>query len=120
MPGRSRTTLVVLALTLAALAFALEGVLLAASGASAPAWAHWWCSPTALHAASTSARAGGLITTLLSAVRPLLPHWPHFLPLLLALATLVYLRRANARHHALASRAERPQQAPRCAAASTR
>jgi hypothetical protein len=30
----------------------------------------------------------------------LLPHWPHILPIILALWTLVYLWRANARYRA--------------------
>lgn len=56
-----------------------------------PAWSRWWCSPTA-HGAHGGSRAGG---SLLAALEV---HWPHFLPILLGLATLAYLWRASARY----------------------
>lgn len=59
-------------------------------GGSATTWSHWWCAPgaRAVHGAGGS---GG------SLLRALEVHWPHFLPILLGLVTLVYLWRANAR-----------------------
>jgi hypothetical protein len=98
MPGLSPKSLPSLALALFALAVALDGVLVTA-GSRAPAWSHWWCSPSAPHTAPHGA-AGGLAATLLAPVSALAPHWPHLLPVLLGLATLVYLRRANTRYHA--------------------
>lgn len=53
-------------------------------------WIHRWCSPGALGAAG-----GGLGHEVLRALEV---HWPHFLPGLLGLGTLVYLRRADRRH----------------------
>jgi hypothetical protein len=78
---------------------AFDCVLLTAWGSRAPAWSHWWCSPSASRSAAHAAAgtgAGGLGATLLSPLGTLLPHWPHLLPILLALATLVYLWRASA------------------------
>jgi len=80
---------------------AFDCVVLTVWGSRAPAWSHWWCSPpasrsTAHSGAGTS--AGGLGAKLLRPLEALLPHWPHLLPILLALATLVYLWRANARY----------------------
>jgi hypothetical protein len=57
---------------------------------SAAIWSHWWCSASAAHGGTVHHLSAGL----------LLAHWPHFLPILLALATLVYLHRANRRYHA--------------------
>jgi hypothetical protein len=95
----SRMTLTRIALALVALAATLDWMLLVARGPSSPAWAHWWCSPSALHATPRVA-GGGLAATLLDSLRTIAPHWPHILPILLALVTLVYLRRADARYHA--------------------
>ncbi|HEY7829464.1 MAG TPA: hypothetical protein VIC06_02740 [Solirubrobacteraceae bacterium] len=83
------------ALALAALVVGLEPLLVRSLGASAPGWSHWWCSAASIsgahHATGSGALGGALHTTLaLLAV-----HWPHFLPILLALGTLVYLWRAN-------------------------
>ncbi|HVA20151.1 MAG TPA: hypothetical protein VMU55_08245 [Solirubrobacteraceae bacterium] len=57
---------------------------------SAAIWSHWWCSPSGAHGGTVHHLSAGL----------LLAHWPHFLPVVLALATLVYLHRANRRYHA--------------------
>lgn len=91
------------ALPAAALAFIAVGatcdlLLLAARGAQAPAWAHLWCSPSAL--SHHGRRAGTGLAALLGYAKALIPHWPHILPIVVALATLVYLRRANARYQA--------------------
>ncbi len=40
-----------------------------------------------------------LLARLLDSLGTLAPHWPHILPIVAALATLVYLRRANARYN---------------------
>jgi hypothetical protein len=60
------------------------------SGSRAQGSSPWWCSPSG-HAA----HGGGVGGSLLAAFAA---HWPHFLPILLGLATLVYLWRANARY----------------------
>src|SRR5580693_4944362 len=86
-----------LLLTAAATAVVLESVVSVAQGSHAPGWLHWWCSPAALRsAAHTAGGGGGLAATLLTLLEV---HWPHFLPILLGLATLVYLWRADARYH---------------------
>jgi hypothetical protein len=87
----------------AALVFVAVGatcdlLLLVARGSQAPAWAHLWCSPSAL--SHNGGRSGTGLTALLDYAKALTPHWPHILPILVALATLVYLKRANARYHA--------------------
>lgn len=94
-PARRQSTLLVLAL--AAVAFGLVPLLLGASGASAPAWSHFWCSPASLRSASRIAGGGlgGALSTLMAAFEV---HWPHLLPILAGLATLVYLQRADARY----------------------
>jgi hypothetical protein len=85
------------ALIATALTVAATRLLPAARGAGAPAWTHWWCSAAALHASSSgSAHGGGL----LAFAAGLQPHWPHLLALVIAPATLVYLRHASARYHA--------------------
>jgi hypothetical protein len=86
------------ALALAAVAMAASGVQLLLSGtAKAPVWSHWWCSASALHAGSSGGAHG---SGPLAVAAGLLPHWPHLLALVVAPATLLYLRRANARYHA--------------------
>jgi len=65
-------------------------------GGGAPAWAHWWCSPAALRSAVHAVRGSGVPTTLLTALEV---HWPHFLPILVGLGTVVYLWRANALYY---------------------
>lgn len=101
MRGLPRRTLVSLALALVVAAVVLDGLLLTAWGSRAPGWSHWWCSPSTLHASARypGSSPGGLVATALNPLKALLPHWPHLLPLLLALATLAYLWRANARYH---------------------
>lgn len=85
------------ALALAALVVGLEPLLVRSLGRRAPGWSHWWCSAASgsgashTHAAGGGALGGALHTTL----AVLAVHWPHFLPILLALGTLVYLWRAN-------------------------
>jgi hypothetical protein len=91
-----RRTATHLLLAASATAVALEPLLTIAQGSHTPAWAHWLCSP-ALRSAVHTVGGRGLGTTLLTALEV---HWPHFLPILLGLATLVYLYRANMRYHA--------------------
>jgi hypothetical protein len=100
MPALTRRTLLALMLLLAALLAAGDLLLLTVRGSRAPAWAHLWCSASKLHPASGHAGQGpgGPLTTLLDSLRAVVPHWPHILPLLVALATLIYLWRANARY----------------------
>jgi hypothetical protein len=75
---------------------------LLAHASQTPAWVHWLCSPAALHSSTLHVGPGlsGLLTRALGTLEVLLAHWPHILPILLALWTLVYLWRANARYHA--------------------
>lgn len=79
-----------------------EWSVLLAHASQTPAWVHWLCSPSALHQSVLHVGPGlsGLLTRVLGTVEVLLPHWPHILPILLALWTLVYLRRANGRYQA--------------------
>jgi len=109
------------ALTLAALVVGLEPLLVRSLGSSAPAWSHWWCSAASSaaggpHAAAGTGRlgglgagglgglgggaSGGLSGALHTTLAVLAVHWPHFLPILLALGTLVYLWRADAAYRA--------------------
>jgi hypothetical protein len=88
-----RRAVIFTTLALAALVFALEPLTIIFHGGSGvPGWSHWWCSPATLRAAVHSARdgSGGFGATALTALEL---HWPHFLPILLGAATLVYLRR---------------------------
>jgi hypothetical protein len=83
-------------LALAATAAVLEPLATLTQGGRTSGWTHWWCSPAALRSAVHAAGGSrGVGATLLTALEV---HWPHFLPILLGLATLVYLWRANARY----------------------
>ena len=77
-----------------------EWSVLLAHASQTPTWVHWLCSPSALHSSvlHVGPGLGGLVTRVLGTLEVLLPHWPHILPILLALWTLVYLWRANARY----------------------
>lgn len=79
-----------------------EWSVLLAHASQTPTWVHWLCSPSVLHRSvlHVGPGLGGLLTRVLDALSVLLPHWPHILPILLALWTLVYLWRANARYQA--------------------
>jgi hypothetical protein len=94
-------------LTLALLVLGAGGdlILLTARGSQAPGWAHWWCSPSTLH--QHGGASSGLVAKLLGSLGAMGPHWPHILPIVVALAALVYLRRANARYRAGEVRARR-------------
>lgn len=95
-----------LALSIFAAVVALGSMATLAIGQRAHGWVHWLCSPGVLGSAAHSVRASGIGAKALTALKI---HWPHFLPALLALATLVYLSRANARYRA--QEAERGSQA---------
>jgi len=95
-----------LTLSIVAAAVALACIATLAIGQGAHGWVHWLCSPGVLGSAAHSVRASGIGAKALTALEI---HWPHFLPALLALATLVYLSRANARYRA--QEAERVAQA---------
>lgn len=88
-------TLGLAAATVAATA-ALVPVVALVEGGGAPGWSHWWCSPAALRSAVHTVRGNGLSTTLLTALEV---HWPHFLPIVVGVGTLVYLWRANALYY---------------------
>jgi hypothetical protein len=91
-------TLAYLSLVVLALGAAGDLVLVTAQGSQAPGWAHWWCSASGLHTSAPHGQAtAGLVGTMLGFLEALAPHWPHILPIFVALGTLVYLRRANAR-----------------------
>jgi hypothetical protein len=97
------------ALALTALAVGLEPLVVRSLGSRAPTWSHWWCSAAS---ASTSphttggGRLGGALHTMLAG---LAVHWPHFLPIALALGTLAYLWRADAQHRSRAPAVRRVQ-----------
>jgi hypothetical protein len=114
------------ALTLAALVVGPEPLLVRSLGSNTPAWSHWWCSAAssasgASHVAASAGglsgasgglsgasggltgASGGLEGALHTTLAVLAVHWPHFLPMLLALGALVYLWRADALHRAAAS-----------------
>lgn len=84
-----------LLLAAAATIVVLESVVTIAWGSGAPGWSHWLCSPATLRSAVHTVGGSGFGATLLTALKV---HWPHFLPILVGLATLVYLWRANAQH----------------------
>jgi hypothetical protein len=103
-------------LALAALVVGLEPLLVQSLGSSAPGWSHWLCSA---HSAASGSHAGGgsllsgggllsdsgwLGGALHTTFAVLAVHWPHFLPIVLALGTLIYLWRADAAWRAEASR----------------
>jgi hypothetical protein len=77
-----------------------EWSVLLAHASQTSTWVHWLCSPSALHPSVLHVGPGlsGLLTRGLNTLRTLLPHWPHILPILLALWALVYLWRANVRY----------------------
>ncbi len=105
-----------LALSIFAAAVALGSIATLAIGQGAHGWVHWLCSPGVLGSAAHSVRASGIGAKALTALEI---HWPHFLPALLALATLVYLSRANARYRAQeAERSSRAQTASLVGAAT--
>jgi hypothetical protein len=70
--------------------------LFAASAGRGHGWLHQWCSPSAL-ASTHPPSLGGVPAWILAALQA---HWPHLLPLLIGIATLVYLRRASVRYSA--------------------
>lgn len=80
-----------------------EWSVLLAHASQTPTWVHWLCSPSALHRSVLHVEPGlsGLFTRVLDTALILLPHWPHILPILVALWALVYLRRANERYRRL-------------------
>jgi hypothetical protein len=95
-PAAYAAALILVVAAAASSLIALAARLLPAAHAATPSWTHWWCSAAALRANSSgSAHGGGL----LASAAGLLPHWPHLLALGMAPATLLYLRRANARYH---------------------
>jgi hypothetical protein len=99
-------------LAAAATIVVLESVVTIAWSSSAPGWSHWLCSPTVLRSAVHTVGGSGFGATLLTALKV---HWPHFLPILVGLATLVYLWRANARYGSTGSRSpgtQRPKEVP--------
>jgi hypothetical protein len=77
---------------------AIAALVAQTSGSAVPAWSHWWCSPNSASLAPHLAAASGVGPTLLVPTKAIAVHWPHFLPILLGLATLAYLWRADAQH----------------------
>lgn len=84
-----------LSLSICAVVVAAVSMLTLIIGSSAPGWAHWLCSPGVLGRAARNVHASGVAAKALTALEI---HWPHFLPAMVALATLVYLWRADIRH----------------------
>jgi hypothetical protein len=83
------------AATVAATVALVSGLTLV-EGRGAPGWAHWLCSPAALRSAVHAVRGSGVPTTLLTVLEV---HWPHVIPIVVGLGTLVYLWRANALYY---------------------
>jgi hypothetical protein len=100
MLGSKARALTYLSLAAVALAGAGDLALVTARGSQAPGWAHWWCSASGLHPSRHGQVTAGPTGTLLGFLKAVAPHWPHILPIFVALGTLVYLRRADARFHA--------------------
>jgi hypothetical protein len=94
MEQLSRRPVVSVAVALAAAAAVLVPLLSIAGGAVAPALGHWWCSPVALRSTAHALGANRVGPTVLAALEV---HWPHFVPALAGLVTLIYLRPANIR-----------------------
>jgi hypothetical protein len=94
-----RKPAVSLALSIFAAVVALVSIATLVIGQGTHGWVHWLCSPGVLRAAVHSVRSGGIAAKALTAIEI---HWPHFVPALLALATLVYLWRADARYRSQA------------------
>jgi hypothetical protein len=101
MHGQTHSRMIRLTAMLAVVGIGEWSVLLA-HASQTPAWVHWLCSPSALHPSvlHVGSGLGGLFMRVLGGLEVLLPHWPHILPIVLALWTLVYLWRANARYRA--------------------
>jgi hypothetical protein len=92
------TSILALLASVLALGPVLISVWSSLSGSRLPAWSHLWCSSATLRSVSHAVGGGGLSATLHTTIQALAVHWPHFLPILLGLATLVYLWRADARY----------------------
>jgi hypothetical protein len=78
------------ALALAAAIVTLAPIVTLLLGVNTPGWSHWLCSPATLRSAAHAVGGGGL--------RVLEVHWPHLLPIVVGLGTLVYLWRADRRY----------------------
>lgn len=103
-PPRLRMALA-LGVLAVSLVFALVPlVTLVLGGGGAVSWLHRWCSPGALSAAASGVGGSGVLHGVLA---ELAIHWPHLLPLLAGVVTVVYLWRADA-HHRAQRRATRP------------
>lgn len=90
-------TLLLVALV-ATLSLILESVAVVLLGGETPSWSHWLCSPSTIHSAH-AVLSGGVGAALSGSLTLLAVHWPHLVPIPLAVATLVYLHRANARYN---------------------
>ncbi len=90
-------------LALAALLVGLEPLLASRLGSRAPGWSHWLCSAHPAASGSHLSSGGWLAGALHTTLAVLAVHWPHFLPIVLALGTLLYLWRADAAWRAEAS-----------------
>lgn len=81
------------ALAIALLALAMAPLLTIVLGAQAPGWAAWVCAHTlsgSIQHFAPSGRLGGAFRTSRNVVAV---HWPHLIPIPLALATLIYMYR---------------------------
>lgn len=90
---------VLLVALVATLSLLLESVAVVLLGGEAPSWSHWLCSPSTIHSAQHAVLGGGVGAALSGSLKLLAVHWPHLVPIPLAVATLVYLHRANARYN---------------------
>ncbi len=95
LPRLFNRTVAHCALALVALVVGLEPLLVRSLGSRAPGWSHWLCSASPTAAGPHATGGGWLGEALHTTLAVLAVHWPHFLPIVLALGTLVYLWRAN-------------------------
>jgi hypothetical protein len=97
-PSARLKVAVAAALLAAALVLVLAPLVGAAFGAGGSgSWIHQFCSPAALDSAAHTVGRSGLARGIATA---LAVHWPHFLPLVVGLAAVRYLWRADARFKA--------------------
>jgi hypothetical protein len=92
-PKASKRGAIVSVLAIALLALGIAPLLTILLGAHAPGWAAWVCSHTlsgSIRDLAPSGRLGAAFRTSRNAVAV---HWPHLIPIPLALATLAYLCR---------------------------
>lgn len=85
-------------LALAVVALVGQSVLAIVLAAHAPSWVNWVCSHSTAHSIQHLLPQGKLGAAFKTSQRALEIHWPHLIPIPAGIATLIHLRRANARY----------------------